>query len=175
MGAATLLYSALALIAGSLVAIAVWSPRQLPMKLAALGASAAFLVVGYLGVAELLSRPKPVSLEWAKRASERAEVLGAKAVEGEGIFLFLQLPEMSEPRAYRMPWSESAAEQLQTAQRQAERQGGGLMVERPFEERNGGEDSLETRERMFYAPPPPGLPPKTPPDAPRLYDRRGRS
>jgi hypothetical protein len=170
MAAATLLYAVLAIAAGGLVTIAIWSPRRLSVKLAALAASAAFLAIGYAGVAELLSRPKPVSLEWAQRASEKAELLGAKAVEGEAIFLFLQLPGVGEPRAYQIPWRPDLAEQLQNAQRKAEQQGGGVMVERPFEDRSG-EASLETRERMFYAPPPPALPPKAVADAPSFYQR----
>jgi hypothetical protein len=172
MGAATLLYAVLALIAGGLVAIAIWSPRRVAVKLAALAASAAFLLVGYAGVAELLSRPKPVSLEWAQRASEKAELLGAKAVEGQAIFLFLQLPGVAEPRAYRLPWRRELAEQLQNAQREAEQRGGGIVVERPFEDR-GAEASLETREPMFYAPPPSALPPKAAPAAANLYRHGG--
>ena len=170
MTAATLLYAILAVAVGGLVTIAIWSPRRVSVKLAALGASAAFLLVGYAGVAELLSRPKPVSLEWAQRASEKAELLGAKAVEGEAIFLFLQLPGVAEPRAYQLPWRPELAEQLQNAQREAEKRGGGVMVERPFEDRST-EPSLETRERMFYAPPPPALPPKAVPDVPAFYQR----
>ena len=172
MTAATLLYAALALAAGALVVIAIWSPRPLVVKLGAIGASAAFLLTGYAAVAELLSRPKPVSLEWAHRASEQAELLGAKAVEGKAIFLFLQLPGVEEPRAYQIPWRRELAEQLQSAQAEAAERGGGVLVERPFEDR-GGEASLETREPMFYVPPPPALPPKTAPDAPKLYRRSG--
>ena len=171
MTAATLLYAALAILAGGLAAVAIWSPRRLAVKIAAVVGAAAFLGVGYLGAAELLSRPKPVSLEWAQRASAEAELLGAKAVEGEAIFLFLQLPGLEEPRAYQLPWSRQLAEQLQNAQREAAQNGGGILVDRPFEPRLG-EESLETRDPMFYATPPVGAPPKPAVAAPRLYQRR---
>lgn len=163
------LYVVLALLAGALVTIAIWSPRRLAPKLVALAAAAAFMPVAYAGVAELLSRPKPISLEWAQRAAPQARVLGAKAVEGEAIFVFLELPETREPRAYRLPWRRELAEQLQGAQREAEERGGGLVMELPFDGERY-EASLDERP-VFHAPPPEALPPKEAPRATMLYER----
>ena len=47
------------ILAAVLVNIAIWAPRQLWIKLAALAAAASFLPIAYAGFAELLGRPKP--------------------------------------------------------------------------------------------------------------------
>lgn len=164
------LYVVLALLAGALATIAIRSPRRLAPKLGALAAAAALMPLGYAGLAELLSRPKPVSLEWAQRATAQARVLGAKAVEGEAIFLFLELPGVGEPRAYRLPWRRELAEQLQRAQRQAEERGAGVVMELPFDGKRY-EASLDDREPVFHAPPPQALPDKETPRATMLYER----
>lgn len=170
MDRAAALYVLLVLLAGALASIAIWSPRRLWPKLGALAASAAFMPVAYASVAELLSRPKPVSLEWAQRAAPQARVLGAKAMEGEAIYVFLELPETREPRAYRLPWRRDLAEQLQGAQRQAEQHGGGVVMELPFDGKHY-DSSLDEREPVFHAPPPEALPDKAPPQATMLYER----
>ena len=81
----------------------------------------------------------------------------------EAIYLWLQLPGETAPRAYRLPWDRALAEQLQTARREAEANRTGLRMRHPFE------PSLDEREPRFYALPQPALPPKTPPAAPPQY------
>src|SRR5262245_47376930 len=93
-------------------------------------ASAALFVVLlamlYVGSAEVLSRPKPLRLEW--RNIEQAKVVGASMREGEAIYLWLQVPGADEPRAYQLPWSTEAAQQLQQAQAEAEANGTGVEM-----------------------------------------------
>lgn len=172
MQQATLFFAAAVLVAGALATIAIWAPRRLIVRLAALAAAAAFMPLAYAAVTELLSRPKPVSFEWAQRAAEQGRLLGAKIVENEAIYVFLDLPGLSEPRAYVLPWRRELAEELQGAQKQAEEQrGGGVLVDRPFDKERY-ESSLDEREPMFHAAPPPALPDKVVPEAPPLYQRR---
>lgn len=154
--------------ATTLALIAVWSPRGLWVKLGAVASSAVFLPVAYAGLVDLLSKPKPIDLEWWRGNVAEAEILGSRIQEGKGIFLYLQLPEGDEPRSYVLPWDRELAEQLQAAAREAERNRGGLRMRLPFE------PSLDDREAKFYAPPQPSLPPKDEaPDAPPEYRRPG--
>ena len=71
------------ILAAVLVNIAIWAPRRLWIKLAALATAACFLPVAYAGFAELLGRPKPADLQWSEgnhdeaiRLCERAEAQG---------------------------------------------------------------------------------------------------
>src|SRR3546814_15454178 len=60
----------------------------------------------YGGATELLSRPKPLRLEW--RDAGKAEVVSAMPIEDEAIYLWLSMPDEREPRAYVLPWSRDA-------------------------------------------------------------------
>ena len=134
-------------VAAALVAvlslISIWAPRRLAIKSAALATAVQFLPVSYAALVDLLSKPKPVDLEWLQSDAAQAEVLASRLVEDEAIYLWLQLPDVAEPRAYVLPWDRGSAEQLQQAMREAEQNGGGVQMRLPFE------PSLEVREPKF--------------------------
>ena len=165
----TQLFVIAALLAALLASISIWAPRRPAIKCAALLASIGFVPVSYASLVDLLSKPKPVTMEWWQSSAAEAEVLAARAVEGEAIYLWLQLPGVAEPRAYVMRWDRARAEQLQQALRDAGQQGGGVRMRLPFE------PTLDDLEPKFYAPPQPALPPKElvqPP--PQIYQPPGR-
>jgi hypothetical protein len=158
-----------AALAATLALISIWAPRRLAIKAAALAATMLFLPLAYASLAELLSKPKPVALEWWLSHAPEAEVVASRAIENEGIYLWLLLPEVAEPRAYVLPWDRASAEQLQQALREAEQQGSGVQMRLPFE------PSLDDREPKFYALPQPALPPKDLTDPPpQFYQPPGR-
>lgn len=140
----------LALIAG-LLTLCVWTQRAVWLKVVALGSGALLIPVAYAGYLDLLSQPKPVSLEWSQRTAEEATVLGSTIQEDEGIYLWLQIDDVEEPRSYVLPWSRDVAEQLQEATRQAELNGSGLRMKLPFE------NSWDDGEEKFYALPQPAM------------------
>jgi hypothetical protein len=107
-------------LAAVLVNIAIWAPRRLWVKLAALATAAALLPVAYLGFAELLGRPKPAELQWSETGHDRATVLAARMREGEAIYLWLGFDDLAEPRSYVLPWDDAAARELHGAQGEAE-------------------------------------------------------
>lgn len=127
------LFGAAVLLASALAAIGIWAPRRLWMKAVAVGLTALLSASAYASYAELLSKPKPVSLEWAQRSASEATVLAASLKENVAIYLWLQFEGADSPRAYVLPWSREAAEQLQQAMREAEEQGTGVQMESPFE------------------------------------------
>ncbi|MGI9436501.1 MAG: hypothetical protein ACR2Q4_17025 [Geminicoccaceae bacterium] len=148
------LFMVTSVVAGVLAMISIWSRRQLWIKIGAIGASVLLLPLAYASFASLLSKPKPVELEWWMGEAEEATVLGSSIQEGEGIFLWLQLAEAAEPRAYVLPWNRDLAEQLQKAAEEAEDQNGQLRMRLPFE------PSLDELDPKFYAMPQPAMPPK---------------
>ena len=165
----TYLFATLAVLAGVMTSISIWAPRRLRLKLGALGAALLFLPAAYAGFLHLLSMPKPVGLEWWHASAAEATVLASTVHEDEGIYLWLQLSDAPEPRAYLLPWSRDLAEQLQAARRAAEQQGGDVRMRLPFE------TSLDDREPKFYALPQPAPPPKDHAEpGPQLYQPPGR-
>jgi hypothetical protein len=117
-------------------------------------------------LAHLLSLPKPVALEWWLTNAPSATVLGSTVRENEAIYVWLQLEQVAEPRAYALPWNRDLAEQLQTAQREANESQSQVRMRLPFE------PTLDDREPKFYALPQPPLPPKDVGRAPaQVYDR----
>lgn len=163
-------FFALALaIAAALAAIAVAAPRKTWVRLTAFSLALLFVPVGYGTFAALLSRPKPVDLEWARQASREAAVLGATIAEDEAIYLWLQFSGLDEPRAYVLPWNRDLAEELQEAMREAERNGTGVFMNLPFER------SYDPQEPRFHALPQPALPPKDGGRAPEVYAQPGQA
>ena len=158
-----------ATLAAILGLISIAAPRRLAIKVAALATVVLFLPVAYASLIALLSKPKPVDLEWWLTDATEAEVVASRLIENKGIYLWLQLVGVAEPRAYVLPWDRNSAEQLQKALREAEQNRSGVQMRLPFE------PSLDDREPKFYALPQPALPPKDllqPP--PEFYQPPGR-
>ena len=97
------LFAAVVFLAAVLASISIWAPRKLWIRGASVIATAGLIIVSYIGFSDLLSRPKPIHLEWAMRTVTEARVLGVSPREGEAIFVWLQIRGVTEPRAYRMP------------------------------------------------------------------------
>ena len=154
------------LLAAVLVNIAIWAPRRLWVKLAALSTAVAFLPVAYVGFAELLGRPKPAGLHWNEAAQGQATVLAAQMREGEAIYLWLGFEGLTEPRSYVLPWDEATARNLHGAQSEAKESGTTLRVRLPLDA------DLVKDQPLFYAEPQPPPPPKaTPADAPLWFQK----
>lgn len=163
------LFGVNAVIAAALANIGIWTPRALWLKLTALVLLALFLPATYAAFAELMSRPKPVSIEWANRAVPEAVVLGSRLIEDKAIYIWLGIEGMDEPRAYALPWNQELAEQLHKAQRDAQSGGGIVMMGRPFDRK---QSSLG--ERVFYPSPRDALPPKLAAQTPKPFVFKGR-
>lgn len=158
------LFLAVVLLLCVLATHSIWAPTRMRVKLSALATTLLFMPLAYAAMLHLLSKPKPVHLEWWQAHAEEATVLGSSLREGQGIYLWLQMVDLLEPRSYVLPWSQELAQQLQEALRQAEENGTAVQMRLPFE------PSLDNREPKFYALPQPAFPPKDRHDpAPDLF------
>jgi len=128
----TILVVVMVALVAALAALAIWAPRKARIRAIALVLTAALLPLGYAGFAALLSRPKPASIEWAKRKMPQATVLASYLVEGKAIYLWLKLPGAKAPRFYQFPWSRKLAQRLVRAQQAAKRRGVRVQMRRPF-------------------------------------------
>ena len=154
MGALIYLYAAMVVIATALTWIAVRSAGRLSKRLGAMALVIALMAVGYVGLVELLGRPKPIELEWGLDDIDEAEVLAAQLYEGQAIYLWLRRDGVAEPLSYRLPWSLDQAKRLQEARQRAEASGTTTRMRRPFASRS------EDDEPLFYAAPRVAPPPK---------------
>ena len=142
------LFAAVVFLAAVLASISIWAPRKLWIRGASVIATAGLIIVSYIGFSDLLSRPKPIHLEWAMRTVTEARVLGASPRKGEAIFVWLQIRGVTEPRAYRMPWSRELAQQLQDATEQNRGTQTGVRMRSPF--RNQIQEN--NQKQAFYSP-----------------------
>ena len=74
-----------------------------------------------------------------------AIVLGSIIREEQGIYLWLQIDGVDEPRSYVLAWNRDLAEELQAARREAEENDSDLRMTMRFE------PSWDDREQKFYA------------------------
>jgi len=135
------------------------------MRRAAVSAFFAVLLAGlFLGYSDMLGRPKSTRLEVLRTADSEAKVIGSYLLEGSGIYLWLQLPGVGEPRYYVLPWDEKTASALQKAiEENAAQHGAGIVMQLPFER------SWDKREPVFHPLPQPKLPDKGGMPPPTIY------
>ena len=141
-----------------LMIVGVSAPGKLSLKIISIAAAAALMPAAYLSLGELLSRPKPVWLEWAQHRLAEATLLASRLDEGKAIYLWLEIDGVAAPRAYAMPWNQQHAQELQDAQRAAAKNGSLVRVRQPFEQ------SLDESEQQFSEAPQPRPIPKTIPN-----------
>lgn len=166
MGDVLTLFAAAGVLAAVLAAISLATPHRLTFKIVAIATIALFLPVSFVALNELLSRPKPVEVEWTKREVPDATVLAARMVENKAIYLWLKLKDRQDPRAYVLPWSDKLAKQLHRARREAGEKKGKLKMRNPFK------PAKDDTKMTFYAEPQPPLPAKQAQEhAPRIFNR----
>lgn len=138
-----------------------WSRRETRIRHLAFAAFLGMLPLLAVGATETMGWHKSSLLAW--RLDGEQNVLASKVVEGEAIYLYLDVGE-GEPRAIALPWDPRTAERLQKAQRESARRGrrGAIMK---------FDHSWDRNEPQFHPLPQPQMPiPKdeAPPEPKRL-------
>lgn len=162
------LFAAVVAVTAVQAAIAIWTPRVAYIRIGAVVITALMMPLIYLSFAMLMSKPKPISLEWYERNAERATILGVSLDEGKAIYLWLMLDGSAEPRAYVMPWQQQRAEQLEDTLNAVVQQKAGLVLKKPFTRRS----EMESKSLSLEIVPPPSLPLKRLPPPPRIFNPR---
>lgn len=166
-----LVFCALLAVTALLATIAIWSQRRISVRTSAVVLTALFIPIGYLGVTELLSQPKPMQHEWFKRHVDEATLLGVSVREGDAIYLWLRLDDSLEPRYYVLPWQQQLAEKLQMLVDEAIRDGASVVISDPFSKKS--HEELGGMNMRIIRPPQPPLKPPSPP--PQIFNPRERS
>jgi hypothetical protein len=131
-------------------------PHGSRKRRAAIGVFFALLIATlFFGYSDMLGRPKSTRLEVLRGGDQEAKVLGSYMVEGGVIYLWLLLPNTTEPRYYVLPWDQQAASALRKAIGENARQHGArIVMQLPFER------SWDKRDPVFHPLPQPKLPEK---------------
>ena len=153
------LYLLFVLVGCILAVIAVWSRKRLAVRVGAVAALLALVVMNYSALVNLLGRPQPVEHDSLESFEGEAIVLATSIDEGLAIYLWLRHPNIRQPRYYRLPWDQEAAIALKKALDQSMRNNSTVMMNPNYE------GSLETKkEPLFYVLPQERLPLKPPPE-----------
>ena len=166
-----IVFSSLLFVVAMLSTISIWSQRRTGVRILAVVLTALFIPLGYLGVTELLSQPKPLHHEWFKRHVDEATLLGVSVREGEAIYLWMRLDNSLEPRYYVLPWQQQLAEKLQNLIDEAIREGASVTISDPFS-RNAFDNLGSLNARIKRPPTPPMKPPSPPPQFFNPRERR---
>lgn len=167
----SIFFALLALVAACLAAIAVWTPRKTHIRAAAVVVTALFIPISFLGLQDLLSKPKPMEHEWFKRHVDEAQVLGVSLEEGKAIYLWLRLDDSLQPRFYVLPWRTQLAEKLQNLIDEAIDANATVTIRNPFSKHafdNIGDLNVNIR-------PPPAPPFKPRPPPAQIFNPREKS
>jgi hypothetical protein len=143
---------------GCLLALmAIWSRRNMLVRVVAVITLVALVGLNYSALINLLGLPKPMQYSRFEDFEKESTVLAASIDEGLGIYLWLRHPEVREPRYYKMEWDQEAAIDLKRAMDQSMRNHSTVMMSPDYE------NSLETnKEPLFYTLPQDRLPLKPP-------------
>ncbi len=165
-----LLFSAGVGVAAALASIAIWAPRRTAVRATAVVLTGILIPLIYVGLTEIMSRPKPIDHEWFKGHVDEATVLGVSIEEGRAIYLWLRLDRSLEPRYYVLPWRRQLAETLQSFIDEAIRDRAAVKMKNPFSGKayeNLGELNLRVVPRA-------SPPLKPPPPPAQFYNPRTR-
>lgn len=142
------------LLVSILLTLSLWPARTAIKRMAAVVVFAGFILVTLLAHADLLGRPRPVSLEWS---AGTVVVLAYRLDHGRAIYLWVMPDGRIEPLYYVLPWRDGDAGDLQRVMSMRNLDGG--QVRFRFNR------SLENRSNdRFYRDPPQDDPLKRPPD-----------
>lgn len=151
------LFASEVVVAAALVGLILHGRESVTLKVAALGLGGTAMLLSWLALTDLLSRPKPLALERRPMLVREAEVISGRVVEDEAIHLWLLPSGGREPRAYTLPWDRRRAEELQAALAHAPRDGAIIRFWLPS-------STADDREPVFHPEPPPPSSPKTAPE-----------
>ena len=142
-----------------IIAISIWSRKKVKYKVLSILLGVFTYLVSYGSLLEILSRPKPKNLELLNKYANELTLLHVNWVEGEAIYLLVQLDDIIEPRLYKFPWNASQAQEYDEMLEKGRENGEEVKIANPFFPTNA-----EERKTIIYTAPAKPLPPKEAPE-----------
>ena len=152
-------FTLLTILISFIIAISIWSRKKVKYKVLSILLGVFTYLLSYGSLLEILSRPKPKNLELLNKYANELTLLHVNWVEGEAIYLLVQLDDIVEPRLYKFPWNASQAQEYDEMLEKGRENGEEVKIANPFFPTNA-----EERKTIIYTAPAKPLPPKEAPE-----------
>ena len=96
-------FTLLTILISLIIALSIWSRKKVKYKVLCIILGVFTYFISYGTLLEILSRPKPKNLELLNKYANELTLLHVNWVEGEAIYLLVQLDDIIEPRLYKFP------------------------------------------------------------------------
>ena len=148
-------FTILTILIACILSITVWSRKEVKYKVLSLILGTFCFIISYGSMLEILSRPKPKNLELLNKYANELTLLHVNWVEGEAIYLLVQLDDLNEPRLYKFPWNASQAQEYDEMLEKGRESGEEVKITNPFYPTNS-----EEKKTLIYSSPAKPLPEK---------------
>ena len=152
-------FTLLTILISCIIALSIWSRKKVKYKVLSIMIGVIAYFISYATLLEILSRPKPKNLELLNKYANELTLLHVNWVEGEAIYLLVQLDDIIEPRLYKFPWNASQAQEYDEMLEKGRENGEEVKIANPFYPTNA-----EERKTLIYTAPAKPLPPKEAPE-----------
>ena len=152
-------FALLTILISFIIALSIWSRKKVKYKVLSITIGVFAYFISYATLLEILSRPKPKNLELLNKYANELTLLHVNWVEGEAIYLLVQLDDIIEPRLYKFPWNASQAQEYDEMLENGRENGEEVKIANPFYPTNA-----EERKTIIYTAPAKPLPPKEAPE-----------
>ena len=152
-------FTLLTILISFIIALSIWSRKKVKYKVLSITIGVFAYLISYATLLEILSRPKPKNLELLNKYANELTLLHVNWVEGEAIYLLVQLDDIIEPRLYKFPWNASQAQEYDEMLEKGRENGEEVKIANPFYPTNA-----EERKTLIYTAPAKPLPPKEAPE-----------
>ena len=152
-------FALLTVLISFVIALSIWSRKKVRYKVLSITIGVFAYFISYATLLEILSRPKPKNLELLNKYANELTLLHVNWVEGEAIYLLVQLDDIVEPRLYKFPWNASQAQEYDEMLEKGRENGEEVKIANPFYPTNA-----EERKTIIYTAPAKPLPPKEAPE-----------
>ena len=152
-------FALLTILISFIIALSIWSRKKVKYKILSIILGVFAYFISYATLLEILSRPKPKNLELLNKYANELTLLHVNWVEGEAIYLLVQLDDIIEPRLYEFPWNAAQAQEYDEMLEKGRENGEEVKIANPFFPTNA-----EERKTIIYTAPAKPLPPKEAPE-----------
>ena len=152
-------FALLTVLISFIIALSIWSRKKVKYKVLSITIGVFAYLISYATLLEILSRPKPKNLELLNKYANELTLLHVNWVEGEAIYLLVQLDNLIEPRLYEFPWNAAQAQEYDEMLEKGRENGEEVKIANPFFPTNA-----EERKTIIYTAPAKPLPPKEAPE-----------
>ncbi len=152
-------FALLTILISFIIALSIWSRKKVKYKVLSIIIGVFAYFISYATLLEILSRPKPKNLELLNKYANELTLLHVNWVEGEAIYLLVQLDHLIEPRLYKFPWNAAQAQEYDEMLEKGRENGEEVKIANPFFPTNA-----EERKTIIYTAPAKPLPPKEAPE-----------